>query len=78
MRQGTGESFRHAKPAYPQGRSVMRHRASHATWSCYAAFDGLDFTLTAFAQTRSFGSVGLMSGLPESGDGWAIYEYTPN
>src|SRR5262249_19614873 len=28
-------------------------------------------------QTRSFGDVGTMSGLPESGHGWAIYEYTP-
>jgi hypothetical protein len=27
--------------------------------------------------TRSFGDVGSMSGLPESGHGWAIYEYTP-
>ena len=25
-------------------------------------------------QTRSFGDVGSMSGLPESGHGWAIYE----
>jgi hypothetical protein len=28
-------------------------------------------------QIRSFGFVGSMSGLPESGHGWAIYEYTP-
>jgi hypothetical protein len=28
-------------------------------------------------QTRSFGDVGSMSGLPESGHDWAIYEYTP-
>jgi hypothetical protein len=28
-------------------------------------------------QTRSFSDVGSMSGLPESGHGWAIYEYTP-
>src|SRR5262245_21353477 len=27
-------------------------------------------------QTRSFGDVGSMSGLPESGHGWAIYEHT--
>jgi hypothetical protein len=33
--------------------------------------------MTAMGQTRSFGFVGSMSGLPESGDGWAIYEYTP-
>src|ERR1700730_4261555 len=29
-------------------------------------------------QTRSFGDVGSMSGLPESGHGWAIYGYTPS
>jgi hypothetical protein len=28
-------------------------------------------------QTRSYGDVGSMSGLPESGHDWAIYEYTP-
>src|SRR5262245_14847156 len=28
-------------------------------------------------QTRSFGDVGSMSGLPESGHDWTIYEYTP-
>src|SRR5262249_59648057 len=28
-------------------------------------------------QNRSFDDVGPMSGLPESGHGWAIYEYTP-
>jgi hypothetical protein len=27
-------------------------------------------------QTRSFGDVTSMSGFPESGHGWAIYEYT--
>ena len=27
-------------------------------------------------QSRSFGDVGSMSGLPESGHGWALYEYT--
>jgi hypothetical protein len=26
-------------------------------------------------QTLSFGEVGSMSGLPESGQDWAIYEY---
>jgi hypothetical protein len=29
-------------------------------------------------QTRSFGFVGSMSGLPESGHGWAIYEPRPS
>jgi len=33
--------------------------------------------LPASGQIRSFGFVGSMSGLPESGHGWAIYEYTP-
>jgi hypothetical protein len=28
-------------------------------------------------QTRSYGDVGSMSGLPESGHDWAIYEYAP-
>ena len=28
-------------------------------------------------QTRPFGDAGSMSGLPESGHGWAIYEYMP-
>jgi hypothetical protein len=32
---------------------------------------------SAPGQTRSFGFVGSMSGLRESGHGWAIYEYTP-
>jgi Histidine kinase-, DNA gyrase B-, and HSP90-like ATPase len=32
--------------------------------------------MTAPGQTRSFGVVGSMSGLPESGHGWAVYEYT--
>jgi hypothetical protein len=32
---------------------------------------------TGWRQTRSFGDVGSMSGLPESGHEWAIYEYTP-
>jgi hypothetical protein len=30
-----------------------------------------------FGVTRPFGDAGSMSGLPESGHGWAIYEYTP-
>jgi hypothetical protein len=32
--------------------------------------------MTAQDQPRSFGDVGSMSGLPESGHGGAIYEYT--
>ena len=31
----------------------------------------------ASGQSRSFGDVGSMSGLPEIGHGWATYEYTP-
>jgi hypothetical protein len=31
--------------------------------------------MAAVGQTRSFGEVGSMSGLPESGQDWAIYEY---
>jgi hypothetical protein len=33
--------------------------------------------LTGWGQIRSFGDVASMSGLPESGHDWAIYEYTP-
>src|SRR6516225_6519868 len=33
--------------------------------------------MTGWGQTRSFGDVGSMSGLPESGHGWAIHEYRP-
>jgi hypothetical protein len=31
--------------------------------------------MSEWGQTRSFGDVGSMSGLPESGHDWAIYEY---
>ena len=30
-----------------------------------------------WVQTRSSGDYRSMSGLPESGHGWAFYEYTP-
>jgi hypothetical protein len=33
--------------------------------------------MSALGQTRSFGDVGSMSGLPNSGHKWAVYEYTP-
>jgi hypothetical protein len=33
--------------------------------------------MSQMGQARSFGDDGSMSGLPESGHGWAIYEYTP-
>jgi hypothetical protein len=32
--------------------------------------------MSASGQTRSFGDVGSMSGLPKSAHEWAIYEYT--
>jgi hypothetical protein len=31
----------------------------------------------SIGQPRSFGDVGSMSDLPDSGHGWTIYEYTP-
>jgi hypothetical protein len=33
--------------------------------------------MSLVGQTRSFGDVGSMSGLTETGHSWAIYEYTP-
>jgi hypothetical protein len=36
----------------------------------------LEQQMAATGQTKSFGDVGSMSGLPESGHGWASYEYT--
>jgi hypothetical protein len=33
--------------------------------------------MSELGQTRSFGDAGSMFGLPESGHGRAIYEYTP-
>jgi len=33
--------------------------------------------MSARGHDRSFGDVSSMSGLRESGHGWAIYEYTP-
>jgi hypothetical protein len=33
--------------------------------------------MSSLGQTRSFYDIGSMSGLPECGHGWAIYEYTP-
>jgi hypothetical protein len=40
--------------------------------------ESLEPPMSQLGQTRSFGFVGSMSGLPESGHGWAIYEYTPS
>jgi len=34
----------------------------------------LGVTLGQWGHTRPFGDVGSMSGLPETGQGWAIYE----
>src|SRR6516164_7577203 len=39
---------------------------------------GLARQMSASGQTRSFGDVGSMSGLPESGHGWAIMGTRPN
>jgi hypothetical protein len=33
--------------------------------------------MSELGQTRSCGDLGSMSGLPETGHGWAIYEYLP-
>jgi hypothetical protein len=33
--------------------------------------------INTIGQTRSWGHIGSMSGFPENGHGWAIYEYTP-
>jgi hypothetical protein len=33
--------------------------------------------MSPMGHTRSFGDVGSMFGLPESGYGWAIFEYMP-
>ena len=38
--------------------------------------ESLEPRMSQRGQTRSFGDVGSMSGLPDSGHGWAIYEYT--
>src|SRR5262249_14554170 len=35
-------------------------------------------SMSQMGQTRSFGHVGSMSGLPENGHGWAIHAYTPS
>ena len=37
----------------------------------------IDRETSGMEQTRPWGDVGLMSGLPESGHDWAIYEYAP-
>jgi hypothetical protein len=34
--------------------------------------------MTGVGQTRSFGDVGSMSGLPESGHGWALLSTRPS
>jgi hypothetical protein len=37
----------------------------------------IEAAMSEIGHDRSFGEVGSMSGLPESGHGWPIYEYTP-
>jgi hypothetical protein len=39
--------------------------------------ESLEPPMSQWGQIRSFCDVRLKSGLPESGKGWAIYEYTP-
>jgi hypothetical protein len=39
--------------------------------------ESLEPSMSLAGHDPSFGHVGSMSGLPESGHGWAIYEYTP-
>jgi hypothetical protein len=56
--------------------------------SAFRAYDGKDSTAllrwgistwpyVGCGSNSAVGDVGSMSGLPESGHGWAIYEYTP-
>jgi hypothetical protein len=52
-------------------------KADLSNRSAAVALRDFEPLMTAVGQTRSFGDVGSMSGLPESGHGWAIYEYTP-
>jgi hypothetical protein len=59
-----GDQIRNLRPA-KWGSMVCLHSSSPAS---HMSVEG---------QTRSFGDVGSMSGLPESGHGWAIYECTP-
>ena len=52
-------------------------KADLSNRSAAVALRDFEPLMTAVGQTRSFGDVGSMSGLPESGHGRAIYEYTP-
>jgi hypothetical protein len=59
--------------AYSPGRSAKHSWRGSVRGSLHCGI-GLRL-MSARGQTRSFGDVGSMSGLPESGHGWAIYEY---
>ena len=52
-------------------------KADLSNRSAAVALRDFEPLMTAVGQTRSFGDVGSMSGLPKSGHGWALYEYTP-
>jgi hypothetical protein len=55
-------------------------RGSHSSTSLKSRvvhYSILAHATSATGQTRSFGDVSSMSGLPGSGQGWTIYEYTP-
>jgi hypothetical protein len=52
-------------------------KADLSNRSAAVALRDFEPLMTEMGQIRSFGDVGSMSGLPESGHGWAIYEYTP-
>jgi len=53
--------------------SVNRHRRIRDSDIFRQVFEAV----VRACQTRSFGDVGSMCGLPESGHGWEIHEYTP-
>jgi hypothetical protein len=58
-------------PAYRLGKDQSASMLDILVSECTA------HSRSAAGQTRSFGDVGSMSGLPESGHGGATYEYTP-
>jgi hypothetical protein len=64
------------RDSHPYGIRIQPSRARRMK-AFFTFLRGCSFFFKADGtQTRSFGDVGSMSGLPESGHGWAIYEYT--
>jgi hypothetical protein len=57
-------------------KAAARHPSATAQSAENASYSATLLT-SASGQTRSFDHVGSMSGLPESGYGWAIYDCTP-